>query len=352
MLRLDPPAVKSMQPSVGPLCGGTVVTITFDRLPLDDDVHMQCAFGSRLVDAVLHAQSRASVTCAAPPAAAPGLVQVALTLGGRDIGTVLPYTYHGSPRVTAVRLRAEQVNGAGRILVEGQMLDDVKACHYLFANISVTTSSATASSLECPIPQLPGGIDYVTVTRNGQDYSEATAASLVASLPGNDTVKFWPRQGSVHGGTPLSVVGLESESQVVCQFKSAEPGQAVVRTVFATRTAAGALRCLTPEVEQPTTHNVLLWVGASAARDWPAGFVSAGTWQYYYVPADEVASVAPLNGPSSGGTLVLLEWTRHSAELAYRMCKFGEVLVPASPERSDKALWSCRSPAGPAGRGR
>jgi IPT/TIG domain len=196
VLFAEPPAVVSVRPTAGPVGGGTAVTAAYTATAAADvmqywtDVH--CRFGAIVVPGVLSAANSTVLCYSVPTAAAAAVVQVALSVNGRDFGAAADFTYTQLPVVSAVQpqhVTAEAV-AAGTAVVEitGQFLTSTTtptgATTCRFGATDVIADVVHPGLIRCAVPPAAAVSSisssssvHVAVSTNGANYSRLSTAA-------------------------------------------------------------------------------------------------------------------------------------------------------------------------------
>ena len=166
------PTMSSVSPSIGPVTGGTAVTITGTNFAAGATV----MFGSVAATNVVVVNS--TTITATTPAASAGVVPVTVTVGGQSGGLTNGYTYVVKPTVSSVSPNSGSVAGGTAVTITGTNFA---------AGATVTFGTAVASNIvvvnsttiTATTPADSAGVVTVTVTVGGQSGSLASAFTYI-----------------------------------------------------------------------------------------------------------------------------------------------------------------------------
>ena len=216
-------AVTSFTPSVGPLAGGVLLTVTgsgFASLPAAP----LCWFNFT-TSAAVTVESDTHLTCVVPAATFAGPVPIQLSTTPAGIYTLpLPFLYLPVPTLSAAQSPG-YVNTS--LLVTGSSFyaSSSLACQYASSTVvSATYYSPTA--VDCPVPLLYGVSTNTTVTvsvtNDGYTYSPSlTFQYLVVPLNTPATLtSISPATSPTSGGVTVTVsgIGFTDTADLVCRF--------------------------------------------------------------------------------------------------------------------------------------
>ncbi|MDR3454951.1 MAG: IPT/TIG domain-containing protein, partial [Rhodoferax sp.] len=327
-------SVSSLSVTSGSVAGGTVVTLGGTNMPVADPAGCTCRFGmpGTAVPAVV--LSATAATCITPPHA-PGTVLLSLEWRAttfRPLAAAL-FTFVPVPVVTSVSPASGLATGGTVLTVFGAGFAAVAglACRVtgvaadtvtpgLLDATVVPAAFLTPSSVQCVTPPHSLGAVSVSVSLNGEDWSNG-AVYAYCGLPVAGALS--PLWGPSRGGTPVTVsaTNLLATGVVVCAFGNTT----VVATIIDVSTAV----CVSPPVAGALATPVTVSVNGVEFTD-PTDPVI-----FNFYPDPVVVGVTPSVGGRGGGTLltVALQDTVSPASgpLDDVQCIFGGVLaVPAT----------------------
>jgi hypothetical protein len=285
-------SVQSIAPMLGPVAGGTQVTITgtgFDTATAVD-------FGT--VPATSFTIDSPTQITAVSPAEAAATVDVTVTspAGVSTISSTDQFTYRAPPRVTTVNPPAGPLAGGMQVKITGTGFTAATVVDFgAVPATSFTVDSPTQITAVNP-PEAVGTVD-VTVTNPGG--VSATSPADQFTYPALPTViAISPAIGPFAGGTTVKITGTGFGGTTVVDFGTAAATNVVVNS--------------------PTLITVTSPPGAIGFADVTvtnAGGVSATSPadQFDYVAAPTVIAIAPAYGPVAGGTTVTIIGTGFTA---------------------------------------
>lgn len=282
------PTVSTVSPAVGPIAGGTSVTVTGTGFQTSPSV----SIGS--VGCTVTASTSTSITCTTG-ARASGVVDVQVTNSDSQSGTKTDsFTYLDAPTVSAISPAKGALGGGTTVTITGTNF-------YTGATVNIGGSSCTilsssATSISCRTTSHAAGSVGVTVTNvdaqtdtlaGGYEYRAAPTVSAVS-----------PTYGPIGGGTTLTITGTGFDTGAT--KPAVTVGSSSCGTVNVT--SATSLTCITSlsmmsgSVAVTVTNPFDLQTGTKSAA-----FI------YLYPPT--VTSVSPSAGALAGGSLITITGT-------------------------------------------
>lgn len=303
------PTVTAISPAVGPLAGGTAITVTGTGFAAGATVDL----GGSLATSVVVA-SATSITAVAP-AHAPGAVVVTVTNSDGQGGTISGgFTYLGPPpTLTAVAPSSGPTAGATTITLTGTEFGSgttVTVGGVLATSVSVSSPT----SLTAVTPAGIAGLVNVVVTKaDGQAATLAAGYTYTQSAPPAVSA-ISPTTGTHGGGVPVTITGTGFVSGATVKFG----------TVAATGIAVASSTSITA-IAPAGTANALVSIVVTNA-DSQAGTLANG---YRFVDVGPVAttSASPTAGPLEGGQAVTILGTNFNPGATV---KFGDAAATVS----------------------
>jgi hypothetical protein len=305
------PTVTAVAPAQGSRFGGYTVTITGTGFFTATDVR----FGTNAATAFTIVNGT-TITATVPPGT-PGTVDVRVTTPAGQSATVAAdrFTYQRTPAVTFVSPNGGLPAGGNVVIITGSHF--VAASRVNFGAVAVPAADVTfvnAHTLRVKVPALPAGTQppatvHVTVTTPAgtsptsiaDQYTYAVAPAVTAVAP---------KQGLPAGGNTVTITGTNFTGATAVRFG------AVPVPADATFT-----------VDSPTQITVTAPAQAAGVVDitvtTPSGtspVVAAD--RYTYAPAPAVTALNPNQGPTNGGTAVIITGTAFTNVTAV---KFGSL---------------------------
>jgi hypothetical protein len=215
-----------------------------------------------------------------------GAVQVtAIASGGTSNG--LTYTYRSVPTLSSVTPNQGSVAGGTSVTLTGTHF--VGATAVKFGSASATSFTVVSDTqITAVAPPGTAGPVVVSITTVGGTSTDVVYFYYVA-VPTLTTVT--PNQGSVAGGTSVTLTGAHFVTATAVKFGSASATSFTV--VSDTQITAVA-----PPGTAGSVNLTVVTVGGTS-----------NSVAYTYLPAPTLTSVVPNQGPTSGGTSVTLTGT-------------------------------------------
>ncbi|WP_219949394.1 IPT/TIG domain-containing protein [Salinibacterium sp. M195] len=273
------PIISSLSPNVGSISGGTEVTITGSGftgstgVTFDGDAGSSFTFVSDTeitVSTPVHNEGAVEVIVLNSPAnSAPGT-----------------FTYIAPPTVTDVAPTAGPVTGGTVVTIEGSNLTDTTRVTFDGdAGTSLTILSDTEITITTPA-HVQGTVP-ITLQHPGGDLG----AGLFEYLPIPVVASLTPATGPTVGGTVVTITGSDFTGVTGVTFDGDDGTSFIVvsDTEITVTTPAGAEGAAAVVVEHPN--------GNAAGGD------------FTYLAAPVITGIAPVAGPTSGGTSVTLTGT-------------------------------------------
>ncbi len=310
----EAPSISFVTPNVGPVAGGTPVTIT----GVNFTGATSASFGASACTAFT-AVSDTSITCTTPAGSGAVTVYVSATgLGTLSTG----FTYRPAPTVTSVNASSGTVDGGVGVTVTGTGF--ITGATVTFGGSACTSPVVTsATTITCTTPTHAAGAVSVVVTNPEGQSGSATAYTFTNPVP--TVTAIAPAGGAAAGGTPVTITGTGFIS-----------GATV---------AIGGVTCTSPTVVLPTRITCTTGAHGAGAVD-VAVTTSGGTGTltngYTYQAAPAVTSVSPNGGPLAGGTVVTITGTNFTGGSG---ATFGGAACTAFTVVSNTSI-TCTTPAG------
>lgn len=280
------PTVSTISPAVGPIAGGTSVTITGTGFLAAPSV----SIGS--VNCAVTASTSTSITCTTG-ARASGVVDVQVTNADSQSGTKTnAFTYLDAPTVASISPVAGAITGGQTVTITGTNF-------YANAAISIGGSSCTlltvsSGSITCRTTAHAAANVGVTVTN--VDAQSATLAAAYDYRPAPTVTSVSPTYGAIGGGTALTITGTGFVTGVSV-------------TVGSSSCTVNAVTLTSTNIDCTTTLSLIsgsVAVTATNPDDLQSGSKSAA---FIYLNPPTVTSVSPNAGALAGGSTVAITGT-------------------------------------------
>ena len=318
------PTVGSLNPTSGPVTGGTDVTVTGTGFGLGTAVY----FGNALASNTLVA-GPTSLTAVSPPGT--GSVNVTVTTAGGTSATSSAdqFTYAGAPvvpTVTGVSPSTGPAAGDSSVTITGTGF--VSGATVDFGTTAATEVNVGGStSLTATSPPGTGTVDVTITTAGGTSAtSSADQFAYTGALAAPTVVQVSPSTGPPTGGTSVKVTGTGFASGATVDFG----------TVAATDVEVTSSTSLTATSPAGTgTVNVTVTTGAGSSTS------SAGDQFTYAFALPTVTGINPLSGAVTGGTVVTVTGTGFASDATV---DFGTVAATAVNVLSSTSLTATSPP--------
>ena len=318
------PTVTKVEPSEGPVAGGTSVTITGTNLTGATGV----SFGSTAATSFT-VNSSTQITASAPGGT--GTVDATVTTVG---GTSAPnppsdqYTYVPEPTVTGLSPTKGPTVGGTTVTITGTNLSGATAVK--FGSVAAKSFTVVSGTSITAVSPAGTGIVNVTVTTVGGESATSSADEFGYGAVAPSVTAVEPHEGPTTGATTVTITGTSFTGAKEVKFGS------VVAKGF-TVNSATSITAESPAGSAGTVNVVVTTVGGKSA-------VSSAD-DFTYVAAPTVTKVAPVEGPVAGGTKVTITGTHFTGA---KEVKFGSVAATSVVVVSAGSI-TATAPAGAAG---
>ena len=290
-------------PDVGPVTGGTSVTITGTNFIGTTSV----SFGGTAANLASCTVADSSITCPTPAHAA-GLVNVVVTTPGGPATSTGGFTYFSIPTITGggsgggVSPDVGPIAGGTSVTISGTNFIGSTSVTFGGTAANLAACSVAATSIVCPTPaHAAGAVDVVVTTPGGSATSTGGFTYYeVPTIPGGGIGGgIAPDFGPVTGGTSVTITGTNLTGATSVKFGGIETISACVVNT------ATQITCTTPAHAAGPVNVVIATPGGSAT--------STGGFTYFSIPiitgGGSGGGVLPHFGPLAGGTTVVITGT-------------------------------------------
>ena len=284
-----PPTVSLINPTAGPVGGGTLVTVTGTNL-IDATVN----FGLNPATSVIVNGAGTSLTAVSP--AGTGTVDVVATtpVGTSTTSAADQFTYVPRPTVATVSPAKGILAGGQAITVTGTNLTGASLSFGANAATNVVVNGA-GTSLTATSPGGTGTVDVVATTLGGT--SPIVTGDKFTYVPRPIVTAVTPSTGPLAGGTVVTVTGTNLAGSV-----SFGPNAATKVTI---NSGGTSLTATSPAGSGTVNVTVTSSGGISATS-------SADDFTYLGTPS--VSAISPSSGITGGGTVVTVTGTNLAGE--------------------------------------
>ncbi|MHC4944462.1 MAG: IPT/TIG domain-containing protein [Planctomycetota bacterium] len=322
----NPPSITGVNPTDGPIAGGTTVTISGADFTTTPDTTV--TFGGNTASNLTVVDVN-TITCDTPAHTA-GTVDVTVTNGNGSDTLTNGFTYHNPPTILYVTPDNGPVAGGAPVTVIGSDFTTLGTTTVTFGGNTATNVVVVDTTLiTCDTPAHAPGSVYVEVTNdfgsdtlvNGYTYNDPPALSSIN-----------PTDGPVAGGTSTTITGnhFTTTPDTTVTIGGAPATNLVVIN-------ATTLTCNTPG--GPAGPADVVITNSNGSDTLVNGFT------YHNPPS--LISVSPNNGPESGGTAVTITGTDFTT-LGTTSVTFGGASAANVAVTNTTAI-TCETPPGMAG---
>ena len=318
--------VNRLQPSQGPVNGGTVV-----RLQGDGFFQLsawECYFASHVVPAQIISDNE--LRCTSPHfGACGGVVNVLLCASGAScIGEGLSFAYIPKIRIANVLPVRGPAHGGTLITISFTNCQNwtrvsslpILACKFEANGEWTAASFLSVSTVRCRTPsRAPGyvGVHLATDRMLGTDAS--------TNIDTGDSVTFEYFEASIHAVTPLSGPTLGHSHVTIMGTNFYAPLHATVRCQFGHFTTPGEILSSTTIICKTDRHDASGSVALQVlVNDVPYPDFDSRL-SFFFFPEPDVNGIRPAFGPSDGGTVISVT-ARASFPSGSPICQFSNML--------------------------
>ena len=356
-------ALLSATPELGPVVGGTLVTVFGNSFPVATSA-LLCSFGGVHVSATV--VSASELQCVSPPSERPEPVALDVTYyptaATPTVGSALKFAYVEGLVLSSIAPASGPMTGGTVLDVRGGGIVNSSAlwCGFFVEGEALTPLALpwaravflSASHVQCVVPAFAavdesggGGLVTVKLTDNGREF---TTSGVRFAYDRPVVVRsISPALGSEDGGTLTTVRGSHfmPYATLSCQFGAAPPSKA-------TWLNSDAVRCVAPPNHADERVNVSVTNNLRDFSTSPQGAVG-----FAYHKTVFVADVTPRAGPLTGGTRVTVVGANFVSDAdsagGAAVCKFGDTAASVvSATVVYETLLECTAPAQPFGSAR
>ena len=283
------PTITSVSPNIGPLAGGTSVTLTGTGFTGTSAV----AFGG--VSAITFTVNSDTQITAVTPANSAGLVNVSVTTAGGTGTLASSFTYGSTPSIASISPNVGPLTGGTLVTINGSGFTGTSAV--TFGSTSATSFTVVSDT-------------QITATTPANDVG-------VVSVSVTNTMGTGMIPSAFTYGNPPVITGVSPNSSST----SVAAGVTITGTGFTGVTAVtfGGTPVLSFSVDSDTEITVIAsphssgTVSVSATNPFGTGTLSSA-FTYYDMPS--TTSISPTYGPIFGGTSVTITGTNFTGATA------------------------------------
>jgi len=287
----NPPSISGIASEHGAAAGGTACTITGNDFTSSEDTAVLFD-GTPATQVVV--LSSTELTCVTPAHAA-GTVDVEVENSyGSDV-LVNGFTFHAAPTLASVSPDWGYMEGGTLVTLTGEHFTSVGTTTVTFGGIEATDLAVVSSSqVTCRTPLHDAGpVDVKIANDFGEDILENGFTYTTRTYPPEIT-SLSPEHGGTSGGTLVTLTGDHFT------------GGGTVEVAFGGTPASDVTVVSSTEITCTTPAHSAGAVDVTVANDFGSDTLSNG---FTYHASPDLVSLSPDNGPTSGGTPVILTGT-------------------------------------------
>ncbi|MGI8310863.1 IPT/TIG domain-containing protein [Saccharopolyspora hattusasensis] len=277
------PAIASIQPTIGPTSGGTVVTINGTGFTGATAV----TFGGTPA-ASFTVNSSTQITATTPPhAAGPAQVVVTTPGGSSTSSVVFLYTQgQAAPSVTGVSPLSGPAAGGTNVTITGTNFTGATAVTFGGTPAaSFTVNSSTQITATTP-PHAAGPAQVVVTTSAGSS-TESVSFTFIAAP---SATGISPLSGPAAGGTNVTITGTNFTGATAVTFGGTPAAS------FTVNSSTQITATTPPHAAGPAQVVVTTSAGSSTE-----------SVSFTFIAAPVITSLTPVQGPQSGGNSVVIQ---------------------------------------------
>ena len=293
-------SVDSISPSEGSILGGQEVTITGAGFHRVENTMVQIGDTPCEVTSV----DLTTIVCITGSKGAEVLSSLVEVTSGDFVFPTTAYNYSTSSTPMVSSISAVAGIPGDIVTLNGTLMEnESNKFEVKFGGLGAKVSSATSSSIQVEIPQLPGGANYsfeiLTMTYG---FAQISNNNFGVNL---EILSISPVEGSKGGGTLLTITGtgFDTSGNVsiqVCGNECILQGSVLTDTI----------QCLTPS-DETASDETSCFVELSQAND--ASSISSSNYTYLASLTPQINSITPNSGGSGGGTEITIIGTGFEA---------------------------------------
>lgn len=320
---ISPPVVTGLNPTTGPLAGGTSVVISGTGFGGATTV----IFGATPVPFLVNSGTQITATA---PAHAAGTIDVTVTTpyGTSALTAADRFTYVSPPTVTGINPATGPTAGGTTVTVTGTSFSGSTAVSFGGSPAaSFTVSSGTQITATSPA-HVAGTVDITVTTPYGTSATGAPDQFTYVAPPAVTGVN--PATGPTAGGTSVVVTGTALAGASAVKFGGANASSFTVNSATQVTATSPAGSAGTVDITVTTPYGT----SATSVSD-----------RFTYMPPPAVTGISPAAGPTAGGTSVVITGSTFGGATSV---KFGAASAASFTVTSDSQI-TTTSPAASAG---
>lgn len=293
----EPPVIAKVSPSEGSVAGGTEVTITGRAFFQGCKVVLA---GMPVAETTFVSDTELRFTT--PRHGAPLPVDLSVVNpSSLEARSALAFVYKpAAPRIDSVSPAAGPSAGGTVLTVRGRDFDEGAAIYICGIAAQVTRKSADELEVVTPPVSRDGLVELRVVNRDDQAHTAERVFRYEAPMAPPVLTSVSPNKGSQTGGLKVAILGDEFTDRTMVRF-----GAIPAAVKFLTKKEL--------EAEAPPAQNPGE-VAVEVVNPDGVTAVLEAAFTYEAKPAPTIAGVTPKNGPTTGGTKLVIEGTNFTKD--------------------------------------
>lgn len=319
--------VRHLQPSLGPVQGGTAVDVV--GAAFVNSTALSCRLADRIVPATF--VSKELVRCITPPSPSISRLPLEVSNNGIDFTTNgILFSYVAALEIIRVWPTSGPTTGGTLITVHGSGFSGGESIVCIFGSNQAPATVRSDDELTCLAPRaMSKGSAFLRLTNNGIDMVSApTNYTYVASIR---LANVTPATVGEDGGETLVITGENfiASPSLACRFGSQDTVPALWLSLTEVSCSVPPTRAGPHEASLTVTNNGQDFAGEALT--------------YTYLPTIRVLKIDPVEGPVDGGTEITIVGSG-LGQTGLWACLFGESIAVPAVQLPNDAL-RCQSPA-------
>jgi hypothetical protein len=282
-----PPTLAALTPSVGPVTGGTTVTLSGTVFRPGAAVVFEVN-GAAVNGTNVMVVAANRITAVTPPNMAGAATVKVINTDGLEATLLNGFTFQGPPAVTSITPNVGPTGGGTSVTMVGtnfRVGTTVQFGTSLATNV-VPAPDGRSLTASTPAVMVNGPVNVTLRTTDGQSVNVPSGFTYIYAAPTLTAVS--PSSGFATGGQPITLTGTNflAGPTVTVGGMAATNVQRVSSTQVTATTPSGTAGL----VDITLTNSDLQSVTLGQA--------------FRYIPSPAVTSIAPANGPVQGGTRI------------------------------------------------
>ena len=308
----SPPEITAIEPSDGPMSGGTELTVFGSRFVAGESLVIRFGMNNTLKVAA-EVVSDSQLRCVSPSVLLEGLYSVEAGMGTplRFFDTSVEFSFVQDATIRMIDPQRGPDVGGTLVRIYGANFVNTGSLTCKFGETLSAAVFVSSSVVECMTPPAaPGTQMGVTVANIGRTVRSVAAFGQTFDFYQTPTVSsVVPSAGSLSGGTPLHVLGtgLSNVPRLFCELYASNPSNNSANTVAIQRFPAllvndSAVACVTPPFAPPDQEAFI----ASGNQTFVGVTDAHGSAAFVMQSRLDIVSAVPQYVPAHGGAWIFV----------------------------------------------